>query len=133
MECNEHTYCKNFSIGMIIRLCIYIFLIWEFKSLYISYLVTLGKVSRDCALSDSILEENNQVLKNGCNTITTSSKECHCGWFSVPRVHISLAQIRAISRAVITFVTAPAPRSDGQPNHPLLLSQDTQLSRTLKP
>ena len=63
---------------MIIRLGIYIFLIWESKSLYISYLVTLGKVSRDCALSDSILEENNQVLKNGCNTITTSSKECHC-------------------------------------------------------
>ena len=45
---------------------------------YILFIVTLGKVSRDCSLSDPILKANNQVLKNGCNTLSTSSKECYC-------------------------------------------------------
>ena len=42
------------------------------------FLVTLGKVNRECAFSDAKLEELNKVIKNGCNTISTSSKECYC-------------------------------------------------------
>ena len=42
------------------------------------FLVTLGKVNRDCAFSDAILKANNKVVKNGCNSPTPSSKECYC-------------------------------------------------------
>ena len=43
-----------------------------------TFLVTLGKVNRGCAFSDAVLKENNKVIKNGCNTLSTSSKECYC-------------------------------------------------------
>ena len=50
----------------------------SYQSLNVYFLVTLGKVNRECAFPDAKLKEINKVIKNGCNTISTSSKECYC-------------------------------------------------------
>ena len=50
----------------------------SYQNLNVYFLVTLGKVNRECAFPDAKLKEINKVIKNGCNTISTSSKECYC-------------------------------------------------------